>query len=198
MIHWYVSEMGSDFEAWFARLATKPLPGGVAAAAVAASLGSALVAKVCRLTLAQSSLSDQDRSSVRVVIGLAEQQGKEMMAVVRKDELGYQAVLDTGRLPGSSPERDQAWQRATESPLQLAEGCLELLQTMPALFEVCLPAAFADLKVACRLLDVGVRAGLEAAESNLGRWQGGAESSPFLSRAERLRKGYLARPWCDG
>ena len=198
MIHWYVSEMGSDFEAWFARLATKPLPGGVAAAAVAASLGSALVAKVCRLTLGQSSLSDQERDNVKSVLGLAERQGVVMMAVVREDELGYQSVLDTSRSPGSSPERRQAWQRATESPLQLAEGCRDLLERMPSLFEVCLPAASADLKVGCRLLEVGVRAGLEAAESNLSRWQGGSASIPFLSRAERLRKGYLARPWCDG
>jgi formiminotetrahydrofolate cyclodeaminase len=161
-------------------------------------LGSALVAKVCRLTLGQSSLSDQERGSVKSALGLAERQGAVTMALVREDELGYQAVLDTGRLPGSSPEREQAWQRATETPLQLAEGCLEVLERLPALLEVCLPAARVDLKVACRLLDVGVRAGLEAAESNLGRWQGGSESRPFLSRAERSRKRYLARPWCDG
>lgn len=189
--------MGPDFEAWFSRLATKPLPGGVAAAAVAASLGSALLSKVCRLTLTQSSLGDQAQDRVRSLLGLAEQQGAVMMSLAREDEERYQAVLDTRRLPESSPERYQAWQRATETPLQLAEGCRELLEGVPALSRVCLPAARVDLQAGCWLLEVGLRTGLEAAESNLGQWPDGLESSSFRSRAGRLRDGWLERSWCD-
>jgi formiminotetrahydrofolate cyclodeaminase len=197
VVQWCVSEMGSDFESWFARLATKPLPGGVAAAAVAASMGSALVSKVCRLTLAQSSLSDHERGMVGSVLDLAEQQGAVMMGLVREDEQGYQAVLDTGRLPESSPERRQAWQTATETPLRLAEGCREMLGRLPALFRVCLPAASVDLRAGCWLLEVGLRTGLTAAESNLICWREGTEVHSFLSRAERLRDVLLERSWCD-
>lgn len=190
--------MGSEFGSWFARLATKPLPGGVAAAAVAASMGSALVVKVCRLTLVKSSLSDQERDSVGSVLDLAEQQGTMMTGLAREDEQGYQAVLDTSHLPDESPARRQAWQRATETPLQLAEGCRELLGCVPILFQVCLPAARVDLKVACWLLELGLRSGLEAAGSNLSRWRDGPEAISFRSRAESLREDRLERSWCDG
>lgn len=193
-----MSEIGRGFESWFARLATKPLPGGVAAAAVAASMGSALVAKVCRLALAQSTLSDRERDMVSSILGLAEQQGAVMTSLAREDEQGYQAVLDTSRLPDESPERRQAWQRATETPLLLAEGCREMLGSVPRLYRVCLPAARVDLKVACWLLEVGLRSGLEAARRNLGCWRDGPEVISMRSRTESLRESQLERPWCDG
>lgn len=178
-------------------MATKPLPGGVAAAAIAASMGSALLAKVCRITLAQRSLNDQERDRVGSILGLAEEQGPMMMGLAREDEQWYQAVLDTRRLPESSPERRQAWQGATETPLQLAEGCREMLESVPTLFRVCPPAVTVDLKVSCWLLEVGLSTGVEAAESNLSRCPEGPEATSFLSRAERLREGRREGPWCD-
>jgi formiminotetrahydrofolate cyclodeaminase len=190
--------MERNFESWFDRLATKSLPGGVAAAAVAASMGSALVVKVCQLTLAQSALSDQVRGMVESVRALAEQQGVVMMDLAGEDERAYQAVLDSRRLPASSLKRRQSWQKATEIPLQLAEGCWDLLERLPALFGVCLPAATVDLKVGCWLLEVGLRAGLEAVESNLDRWPDEAEAISFRSRARSLRDGRLERAWCNG
>lgn len=198
MVQWNVSEIGKEFEAWFARLATKPLPGGVAAAAVAASMGSTLVAKVSRLTLASGSLGDQDRDIVESVLDLAHQQSAELMDLAREDEQVYQRVLDTGQLPESTSKRRQAWQRAIEIPLQLSERCSEVLDTVPILCETCLPAARVDLTVGGWLLEVGLRTGLEAAESNLHRWGDQLESRPFRSRVEKLRNGRLARLECGG
>lgn len=190
--------MGSAFESWLGRLATKPLPGGVAAAAVAASMGSALVAKVSRIALAQSSLSDRERDSVGSVLALAQEQGVVMMSLAREDEEGFQAVLDTSRLPDGSPERRQAWQRATETPLQLGEGCRDLLAQLPSLSRVCLPAARVDLEVGCWLLEAGLRSGLEAARSNLSRWGDDPEATSLRSRAGRLGESLLKQPRCDG
>lgn len=194
MVQWNVSEMGIDFDAWFTRLATQPLPGGVAAAAVAASMGSALVAKVSRLTLERRSLNGEDREVVESVAGMANHQSAILMGLALDDEQGYRAVLDTSRLPSVSPERRQAWQEATEIPLRLAEGCLGMLKGVPALSGICLPAARVDLRVGGWLLELGLRAGLEAAESNLSGWGDEVEALPFRSRFEKLRSGQLEWP----
>lgn len=185
-----MSEIGRDFEAWFGRLASRPLPGGVAAAAVGAAMGSALVVKVARLALRRHALSGEDRGRVESILGLAERQRAVLLNLAQDDEDGYQAVLDTGRLPNSSPERRQAWQRATETPLQVAEVCRELLDSIPALFGVCPLAARVDLAVGRRLLEVGLRAGLEAAESNFSHWGEALEALPFRSRIEELKRGW--------
>jgi formiminotetrahydrofolate cyclodeaminase len=187
MLQWNVSEIGKEFEAWYVRLATKPLPGGVAAAAVAASLGSGLVAKVCRLTLAAGSLGDQVYGSVESVLDLAHQQGAALMALAREDEQAYQEVLTTRRLREPTPKQRQAWQEATESPLQLAERCGELLDSVPTLFEIGLPTVRVDLAAGCWLLEVGLRTGLEAAESNLRQAGAQLESLSFRSRVDNLR-----------
>jgi len=40
-----------EFDAWLERLACKPLPGAVSAAAVASAMGAGLITKACRVTL---------------------------------------------------------------------------------------------------------------------------------------------------
>jgi formiminotetrahydrofolate cyclodeaminase len=156
-------------------------------------MGSALVSKVCRLVLGSGSLGDQEKHMVESVLDLAQQQSAGLMDLAREDEQVYQAVLDAGQLPESSSKRRQAWQRAIEAPLQLSERCGDLLDSVPILFEICLPAVRVDLVVGGWLLEVGLRTGLEAAESNLRRWGEDPAFLSFRSRTEHLRNGWPAR-----
>ncbi len=181
--------MREDFEGWLARVADQPLPGGVAAAARAAAMGSALIVKVARLTLARQFLSDSERDRLKVTLGLARTCQTELVGLAGADEGAYRAVLDTQGLPAGAPARRQAWQMATEVPVQVAETCAVLLDRLPDLSSVCWPAVHIDLQIGGWLLETGLRGGLQAAASNLGTWGDGTAAQALRDRIMALQEG---------
>jgi formiminotetrahydrofolate cyclodeaminase len=156
-----------DFDIWLNDLSTKPLPGAVAAAAVAAAMGAALIAKTARVTLRRQELDSTARDAVEALWELAERQQAELLQLADADEHAYRAVLRTRSLPASSPARTSAWLQATETPISVAEACRALLERSSPLLDTCWPAVCPDPEIGIWLLEVGMRAGLAAAESNI-------------------------------
>jgi formiminotetrahydrofolate cyclodeaminase len=184
-----VSEILIELEQWITRLSTEPLPGGVAAAALAAAMGSALIAKVCRSTLVRQSLTDSDRSLLALTLDLAETRQMQLVRLASDDEQAYRAVLDTGRHRAHSPAKRRAWQQATEVPVHLAELCATLLKRVPDLYSVCWPVVRVDLDIGVRLLETGVRAGLQAADANLHSWGDDPEAQSLRIRLQAMQEG---------
>lgn len=157
-----------NLELWLHEMATKPLPGGVAAAAIAAAMGAALIAKAIQVTLQRQALGASDRLRLEATLGQAQTQLGELARLAEADEEAYRGVLDTAKLPPDALARRAARQTATETPLRLAEQCQSLLSNLPLVLETCWPAVRSEAKTGGWLLEVGVRAGLLAAKSNKG------------------------------
>jgi formiminotetrahydrofolate cyclodeaminase len=179
-----VDETMIDFEHWLHELSTRPLPGGVAAAAVASAMGAALVAKAARLTLRQQPLAGV---GLQALLDLAAAQQAALLHLAGADERAYRSVLAIRAAGEPSPDQRRAWQEATEVPLRLAEACQSLLDRLPGLLDRCPSALKPDLQVGGWLLEAGRRAGLSAAESNLKAWGAAIEGESLQARVEALR-----------
>jgi methenyltetrahydrofolate cyclohydrolase len=176
-----------DLEAWLSELASEPLPGAVAAAAVAAAMGAALIAKAARITLERQDTAVTCRPALAAALEAAQVRGEELVRLAKADEQAYRAVLDARCLPAEDPARSSAWRAATEIPLRVAEVCRSLLDSTCGLRDACWLALRTEFDTGGRLLEVGAHAGLQAAESNLRAWGERPESRSLQAALEALR-----------
>ena len=156
-----------DFDVWLNDLSNKPLPGAVAAAAVTAAMGAALIAKAARITLEKRQLDGDAQSSIQTLWNLAENQRASLVDLASADDRAYSAVLDARSSAASSSTRTRAWLQATETPIRLAEECRSLLDYTAPLLDTCWPAVCPDPEIGIWFLETGIRAGLAAAEGNI-------------------------------
>lgn len=172
-------------------MACQPLPGGVAAAAVGAAMGAALVEKAARMALGHG-LVEAGHAEMQALAGQARRHAADLLALADADTQAYRSVLDTRRMAAHEPARQRAWEAAIEVPLRLAELCAPLERSVPMLLESCPSVVRLDLQVGAWLLHTASQAGRLAAEVNLGTCGecGTAESL-------RLRLAVLKERQCD-
>ena len=109
-----------DLNVWLNDLSNKPLPGAVAAAAITAAMGAALIAKAARITLEKRQLDGDARNTIQTLWNLAENQRASLVDLAHADDRAYRAVLDARSSAASSPTQTRAWLQAT--PLVLPPG----------------------------------------------------------------------------
>ena len=85
-----------------------------------------------------------------------------------------------------APVRRQAQEAAIEIPILVVEACQALLGQTPYLAANCWPAVDHDLQTGIWLLELGVRAGRLAAETNVEAWGDSTESQRFRIRLDTL------------
>jgi formiminotetrahydrofolate cyclodeaminase len=178
-----------DLEIWLQDMVARPVPGGVGAAAVAAAMGAALLAKVARTSMERQSLTSIDWANLEAALGLAQAQRVELMRLAGADEAAYQTVLDTRRLAPQAPARHQAWRAAAESPIRIAEACRTLLDSLSEVSDLCWQDVRADLDACGWLLEASVRIFVLAAESNLRAGEVGSGAADLQIRIDALREG---------
>ena len=173
-----------EFDAWLVRLACRPLPGAVSAAAVASAMGAGLIAKACRVTLSKEDLSPAGQARMQTALDLAADQSQVFLALAEADEAAYRAFLAEERHGPLSPAQVEARRQAIEVPVRLAEGCRPLLKAVPGLLQICWRTVCPDLEVCVYFLQTGLRTGLLVAEHNLQTWGG----SRFAALEDRVRE----------
>jgi|GEM_PF-1408460 len=184
-----------DLEAWLNDMSARPLPGGVAAAAVAAAMGAALIAKALRVTLNRQQFAASDRAVLVETLNLTQAQQVMLFHLADADVEAYRAVLDTRTLAASDPARRLAWQSATEVPVAVAEACRLLLDRLPSVVPQCWSGVCVDFEIGSQLLQAGMQGGILAAEANLSLGGAALDGGPFrvrieaLSQADRTNKG---------
>jgi formiminotetrahydrofolate cyclodeaminase len=178
-----------EFDTWLDDLSTKPVPGGTAAAAVAAAMGAALVAKAARVTLNRRSIAQAGHTQLQAALDVAQEQKAILLDLAVADEQAYRAVLDLRPQVWVSPPGRRAWQLATDVPIRVAEACRALLVELPHLAEICWPAVYPDLKAGEWLLEAGLKTGLLSAESNLYVLGDAADARALRARMDDLRQG---------
>lgn len=178
-----------DFAAWLHNLSAKPLPGGVSAAALAAAMGAALLAKTARVSLHQQDMIVEDRATMQAALDLASHQQQALVELANADEQAYRAVLAAGAQPDPRQPEGGPWLSAIEVPIGVAETCHLLLQQLPGLQELCLPVVRPDLDIGRWLLEAGLRTGILAAKSNMQAWADKVEMTPLEARLAALEPG---------
>jgi formiminotetrahydrofolate cyclodeaminase len=178
--------IANEFDAWLDQMATEPLPGGVAAAALAAVMGAALVAKVAGIGQSELASDSAGRGTLPSAAALAQASRVELLGLAATDEVAYRRVLDTRHLPAEDKARQQAWQRATTLPLLLAEACRHLLAEVDRLEDVGSPGVAVDLEIGRLLLEAGAEAGVLAVRENLRAWGAHSDSVPYRQRLAAL------------
>jgi formiminotetrahydrofolate cyclodeaminase len=178
-----------DLETWLQEMVARPVPGGVAAAAVAAAMGAALLAKAARISMERQSLAGVDRENLEAAFGLAQAQSARLMGLASADEAAYETVLDTRMLAPEASVRRQAWRTAAESPIRIAEASRTLLDSLSQVLDLCWQDVRADLLAGGWLLEASVRVCILAAENNLRAGEVGSGTGPLQDRIDALREG---------
>jgi formiminotetrahydrofolate cyclodeaminase len=176
-----------EFSIWLKDLSTKPLPGAVAAAALSAAMGAGLVAKAARVTLHRGAVDGATRTVLRDMIDLADRQQDALVRLAEADVRAYHAVLEARSRSASPSVQREAWLQATEMPIRIAEACQSLIEHASLWLDECWPAICADLNIGLWLLETGCRAGLEAAESNIGFSGAPAAAESLQLRIDALK-----------
>jgi len=176
----------TNLETWLEEMDSRPLPGGVAASAVAAAMGAALIAKALRISIQREPFSEPERASLSALLELAQARRVELMRLAQDDVEAYRAVIASRSLPAGDPGRGRAWQTATEVPVAVAEGCHELLDRLAGVLDRCWPGVCIDYQIGSELLRAGARAGRMAAEANLDDWGRAEQAGPLQARVDAL------------
>lgn len=113
----------------------KPTPGGGSAAAIAASLGSALVGMVSRITLQSARLAERHDLASRLAEA-SDTLGTKLVADRAADEAAFAGVMAAMALPKQTPDEkaartarlQRALAAAAEAPLETARDAIAVLR----------------------------------------------------------------------
>ena len=188
-------EEKKDMRAYLDELASaSPTPGGGSAAAVAGSMGAALVVMVCQVTLAKD-VYQAVSAELLAVQDEAEALKDILLDLAAQDAAAYNRVVSAYRLPKASDSekalRRQAIQsalrHATEVPLETARACRDVLDLACPIADKINPNTLSDLATAAALAE----AGLQGARLNVIINAGSIEDTVF-SEAVVSQVGSLA------
>ncbi len=159
-----------------------PSPAGGSAAALAGAMAAALAEMVCRVTLARrrrASSPDgappEDDGVLSGVLRDATQIRHELMRLATDDAGAYEDVVAAYRLPHGTPAEEgaraqaiqAAWQRATQTPLEMATRAGALGTHFGLLAKQGVSTVAADITVGTLLADAVLRGAAQIAEGNL-------------------------------
>jgi len=157
------------------RLSTSaPIPGGGSAAAVAASMGAALVEMVVALTIGRPAAADHE-ASLTAISARARDLREELLELAQTDAAAYAAVVAARPLPRETDaEREERAQRiatatsdATLAPLRTARAAEAAIGLAEAVVPIANRNAVSDVGVAGLLAAAGLRGAVMNVQINV-------------------------------
>lgn len=140
-----------------------PTPGGGSISAIAATLGLAMAAMVCNLTIGKDKYKDIE-SQVTGYLAAAEGLTGKLIELTEEDIKIFNKLMSAYRMPGIAEEEkklrknavQQALKGATEVPMEIARACLQALQVTNKLSEIGNKAAISDAGVAAVMIEAAL------------------------------------------
>lgn len=140
----------------------EPIPGGGAASALAASLGSALGSMVCNLTKGKKKYAEYEEDILKI-LDTMEDKSKQFIAFADKDAEVFYPLAKAYSEKVSEEEMEQLLFVAASVPLHLMREIYDILASMDFLAEHGSTLAISDVGVGVSML----RAGLNGAIMNV-------------------------------
>lgn len=175
--------------------APKPTPGGGSVAALAGALSVALSRMVIGLARGKKGYEDSEADLAQLEGRGASIQGR-LEDLMEADARAYDAVVQAMKLPRASEEEKRhrvgrvqaAYRRATEVPLETAEGCLDALELAEAAAKTGSRSAVTDAGVAVLLAGAGLQGAALNCRVNLAAIRDETFRSVAEGRLESLQK----------
>ncbi|HOK64667.1 MAG TPA: cyclodeaminase/cyclohydrolase family protein [Bacillota bacterium] len=153
---------------------SEPTPGGGSVSAICAAFAGSMAAMVCNLTIGKKKYKEVEER----VMDLRDETMhliSEFKNLVYEDMAEFEKLMDTYKLPKSTPEEkekrdaalEEALKGATETPLKVARGCLRLLRIVDELAPIGNKMAISDAGVAAYLAEGSLRAVLLNVDINI-------------------------------
>lgn len=159
---------------------TAAVPGGGSAAAVAASMGAALVAMVARISARKA--REQHRAALEAVVPELDELANRLLDLSQDDIDAYRAVIEARKAGRDGAELDRAYERAAEVPLATAAAADRGLTLAVDVSKHAWEMVASDLAAANRLLQAGLDGALANVAVNLPELKG--------APAERVERRY--------
>jgi formiminotetrahydrofolate cyclodeaminase len=153
----------------------EPTPGGGTAAAVAGSIGAALLMMVAGLPKTRGN-TDTERVQLTEARAALTSVRERLLALADKDADAYDSVVQAYRLPRTSDDEKAARKRAiaeglraaTDTPLETLRAIAEAAPHARIVAQYGNPSAASDVRVALELLEAAGAGAAANVEANLG------------------------------
>jgi methenyltetrahydrofolate cyclohydrolase len=171
-----------------------PTPGGGSGAAIMGAMGAALIAMVCRVTLAKKGLDATVANSLHALCDEAERLRTALTLLVAEDVAVFDALLLAYRLPKVT-EQDKADRSgaiqgrlhdATEVPLRCARACAEVVHLALRSTGVGSPVVISDAGVAALAAHAALRSAALNVYVNVPSLRDRAFATAALAEIEQL------------
>lgn len=172
---------------------SEPTPGGGSTAALAGALAAGLVSMVCNLTIGKRRYRESE-PALRQVLAQAEALRGRLGELMARDAAAYDGVMRAYRLPQSTAQEQaarqsamqQALQEATRVPLEIAEGCAQVIELALPAAELGNPWAVSDAGAGALLAEAALHAALLNVEINLRSLEDGSFAQEARHRLQDL------------
>ncbi len=153
---------------------SEPVPGGGSVAAIAGAFAASMGAMVANLTVGKKKYRNVEAQMIAL-------RDKSLCLMTRAEELvdadmgHFKKFMEYYKMPVSGPEEEarkehliqEALKRATETPLEIARACLEILEIVSEMAPIGNKMAISDAGVAAYLADAALKAALLNVDINL-------------------------------
>ncbi len=173
-----------------------PAPGGGSVSALAASLGTALISMVCRLTVGKKKYA-QVEDAMKKSLQRAEELRTQCTALIDEDTAAFNKVMAAFGLPKETEEqkerRSEEIQKATRSatlvPMKLMGLCGEALELVKVVASDGNQNSIPDAGVAALML----QAACEGAALNIRANLAGLQDAAFIEHARAEAQSFLEK-----
>lgn len=170
-----------------------PTPGGGSAAALASSVGTALMVMVASLPKTRNQ-SEDDRTALRFAAGALTGIQHQLTEAIDADSAAYEHVVDAYRQPKATDAEksarkaavERALRRATDVPLGVMRLSVDAIKHAQAVAAHGHRAASSDIGVALALLQAGLEGARLNVRVNLGGISDRAYVDAVTGESERL------------
>jgi len=173
---------------------SEPTPGGGSIAAIAAAFAASMSAMVANLTIGRKKYRDVEAEVTRLrdralcLMSRAED-------LVEDDMTQFRRFMESYRMPAVTDEEkerrehliQEALKGATETPLEIARTCLEILKVADEIAPIGNTMAISDAGVSCYLAEAALRAALLNVDINLPQ----VKDESFVKAARENKEGLI-------
>lgn len=173
---------------------SEPTPGGGSVSAIAAAFAASMAAMVANLTIGRKKYKNVEPEVTRL-------RDRALCLMNRAEELvdadmsQFRRFMEYYKMPATSDEEkerrehliQEALKGATETPLEIAKACLEILELVGEIAPIGSAMAISDAGVSAYLAEAALRAALLNVDINLPL----VKDAAFAESAEKSKNGLI-------